>query len=70
MLYSLGVKWVGGCSKLGDHNPLDETHLDAVRAVIKLRGFHPITSTSGARGSDEVIFDKDKQICFVLLPRT
>ena len=51
-------------------HPLDETHLDAVRVLIEPRGFHPSTSTSGARRSDAPTSDKDKQICFVLLPRT
>ena len=32
--------------------PLDETHLDAVRGLIELRGLHPSASTSGARQSD------------------
>ena len=50
--------------------PLDETHLDAVRGLIELRGFHPSVSTSRARRSDAAMSDKDKQICFVLMPRT
>ena len=40
--------------------PLDETHLDAVRKLIELRGFHPSASISGARWSDAVMSDKDK----------
>ena len=31
--------------------PLDETHLDAVRGLIELKGFHPSVSTSRARRS-------------------
>ena len=50
--------------------PLDETHLDAVRGLIELRGFHPSASTSGACRSDAATSDKDKQICFMLMPRT
>ena len=50
--------------------PLDETHLDTVRGLIELRGFHPSASISGARRSDAATPDKDKQICFVLIPRT
>ena len=50
--------------------PLDETHLDAVRGLIQLRGFHPSASTSGARWSDAATSDKDKQICLSTLPRT
>ena len=51
-------------------HPLDETHLDAVRGLIELRGFYPNVSTSRARRSDAATFDKGKQICFVLMPRT
>ena len=40
---------------------LDETHLDAVRGLIELRGFHPSASTSGPRRSDAATIDKDKQ---------
>ena len=29
------------CSKFTVKHPLDETHLDAVRGLILLRGFHP-----------------------------
>ena len=29
------------CFKLRKYDPLDETHLDAVRGLILLRGFHP-----------------------------
>ena len=50
--------------------PFDETHLDAVRGLIELRGFHPSASTSGARRSDADTSDKDKQICFMLMPKT
>ena len=50
--------------------PLDETHLDAVRGLIELRGFHPSVSTSRTRRSDTAMSDKDKQICFVIMPRT
>ena len=39
-------------STLPNTLPLDETHLDAVRGLIQLRGFHPSASTSGARRSD------------------
>ena len=38
--------------------PLDETHLDVVRGLIELRGFHPSASTSGARRSDAATSDK------------
>ena len=51
-------------------HPVDETHLDAVRGPIELRGFHPSASRSGVRRSDAATFDKDKQICFMLMPRT
>ena len=50
--------------------PLDETHLDAVRWLIELRGLHPSASTSGDRRSDAATSDKDKQTCFILMPRT
>ena len=50
--------------------PLDETHLDAVRGLIQLQGFHPSASTSGARQSDAAMSDKAKQICLSTLPRT
>ena len=50
--------------------PLDETHLDAVRGLIKQRGFHFSASTSGARRSDAATSGKDKQICFMLIPST
>ena len=50
--------------------PLDETHLDAVRALIELRGFHPGASTSGTRRSDAATSDNDKQICLITLLRT
>ena len=49
---------------------LDETHLDAVRELIKLRGFHISASTARAFRSDAATSDKDKQICFVLMART
>ena len=49
---------------------LVETHLDAVRGLIELRGFNPSASTSGARRSDAATSDKDKQICFMLISRT
>ena len=49
---------------------LDETHLDAVREPIEPRGFHPSASTSRARPSDAAMSDKDKQIFFLLMPRT
>ena len=49
---------------------LDETHLDAVRELIKLRGFHLSASTGRVRQSDAASSVKDKQICFVLMPRT
>ena len=52
------------------HPPLEETHLDAVRGLIELRGFHSSASKSRARRSDAAASDKDKQICFVLMPRT
>ena len=48
----------------------NETHLDAVRELIELRGFHPSASTSGARRSDAATSDKDKQICLSTLLRT
>ena len=48
----------------------NETHLDAVRGLIKLTGFHPSASTSGTHQSDAATPDKDKQICFMLMPRT
>ena len=51
-------------------HPRNETHLDAVRGLIKLRGFHPSASTSGARRSDGATSDKDKQICLSTLLRT
>ena len=50
--------------------PFDETNLDAVRGLIELRGFHPSSSTSRARWRNAATFDKDKQICFMLMPRT
>ena len=34
------------------------------------RGFRPSASTSRARQSDVATSDKDKQICFMLMPRT
>ena len=55
---------------LRKHFPLDEIHLDAMRGLIELRGFHPSVSTSRVRRSDAATSDKDKQICFVLMRRT
>ena len=52
-----------------DQHSLVETHLDAVRGTIELKGFYPSASTSGARRS-AATSDKDKQICFMLMPRT
>ena len=49
---------------------LYEADLDAVRGLIKPRGFRPSASTSRARRSDAAASDKDKQICFVLMSRT
>ena len=48
---------------------LDEIHLDAMRELIVLRGFRPSASKSRARRSDAATSDKDKQICFLLMPR-
>ena len=39
--------------------PLDETHFDAVRGLIKLRGFYPSASTSRASRNDAATSDKD-----------
>ena len=65
------LQWILRISYLGTVSfPLDETHLDSVRGLIELRGFHPSTSTSGARRSDAATSDKDKQICFMLMSRT
>ena len=50
--------------------PLNETHLDTVRVLIELRGFHPSASTSGACWSNAAMSDKDKQICLSTLLRT
>ena len=50
--------------------PFDETNLDAMRGLIELRGFHPSASASGAGRNDAATSDKDKQICFMLMPRT
>ena len=41
---------------------LDETDLDAVRGLIKPRGFRPSASTSRARRSDAATSDKDKHL--------
>ena len=49
--------------------PLDETHLEEVRGLIELRGFHPSASKSRASRSDAATSKKDKQICFMLMPR-
>ena len=49
---------------LHKQDTLDETHLDAVRGLIELRGFHPSASTTGARRSDAATSDKDKQTWF------
>ena len=51
-------------------SPLDETHLDAVRGLIELRGFRPSASTSGTCQGDAATSDRDKQICFMLMPGT
>ena len=48
---------------------LDETHLDAMRGLIKLTGFRPSASKCRARQSDTATSEKDKQICFLLIPR-
>ena len=53
-----------------EQHPLHETHIDAVRGLIELRGFHPSASTSGARRSDAAMSNKDKEICFMLMSRT
>ena len=58
------------CDQIASSYPLDETHLDAVRGLIELWGFDPRASKSRARRSDKATSDKDKQICFVLMPRT
>ena len=54
--------------------PLDETHLDAVTGEggggYLTNWFSPSASTSRARQSDAAPFNKGKQICFVLMPRT
>ena len=50
--------------------PLDETLIDAVRGLIVLKGFRPSISKSRARRSHAATSDSDKQICFVLMPRT
>ena len=50
--------------------PFDETHLDTVKGLIETRDFYPSASTSRARWSDAATSDKDKQICFMLMPRT
>ena len=47
---------------------LDETRLDAVRGLIELRGFRPSASKDRACQSDVTTSEKDKQICFVLMP--
>ena len=60
-------KTIGILRKL---HPLDETHLDTVRGLIELRGFQLGASISGAPRSDAATSDKDKQICFMLMPRT
>ena len=58
------------CDKVRFQHPLDETHLDAVRGLIKLPGFHLSASTRGVRRSDAATSDKGKQICFMLMPGT
>ena len=50
--------------------PLDETLIDVVRGLIVLKGFRLNISKSRARRSHAATSDKDKQICFVLMPRT
>ena len=50
--------------------PLDETHLDAVRGLIKLRRFHLSASTNGACQRDPAMANKNKQICFRLMLRS
>ena len=50
--------------------PHDETHLDEMRGLISPRGFGPSALTSRARWSDTTPSDKDKQIRFMLMPRT
>ena len=59
-----------GREQLRSQHQLDETNLETVRGLIKLRGFHPSATTSRARRSDAATSDKDKQIRFVLMPRT
>ena len=54
---------------LQEHSPSMETHLDAVRGLIKPRDFRPSASTSRARRSDAAMSDTEKQICFMLMPR-
>ena len=49
---------------------IDETHLDGVRGLIQVGGFHPSASTGGAYRSDAATSDKDKQICLSTLPGT
>ena len=51
-------------------SPSMKTHLDAVREFIKPRGFRPSASVIRARQNDAATADKDKQICFMLMPRT
>ena len=40
--------------------PVDETHLNAVRKLIELRGFHPSASITGARWGDAAMSNMDK----------
>ena len=56
--------------KMLSNPPLDETHLDVVKGLFKLRGFHLSASTNGARWSDVATSYKDKQVCFMLMPMT
>ena len=40
--------------------PLDETHVDAVRGLMELGGFHSSASASGAHQRDATTSDMDK----------
>ena len=66
----LHVKYLIKSILIQEYHPLDETHLDAVRGLTQLRGFHPSASTSGDSPSDAATSSKDKQICLSTLLRT
>ena len=83
VLHQMGVIWNRFCSQLflqckpfnrgdGDYvsTPTRRNPPWRGEGAYLTKRFSPSSSTSSARQSDATAFDKDKQICFILMPRT